>query len=216
MRAHRTTTCRLHKGIRPLRHGTSLAGVRSQRMQERKVIQLTLIDEQGGVLVARVAPFFRITGRTVWTSLADGGLVRFTERGWNFQGRLWVGMNFEGPSRLVMGISKDPTAISEVLQSVSIFRDVAVVNGIPFSVYEPASDMWRSALVQTRWHAFRIETALGQTPVTEGATASRVVFRSRVPSRGNPLQVPVRVGSNLVPSSLLCPDPNSRSPQARE
>jgi hypothetical protein len=154
------------------------------------VIKLTLIDEHGGVSVARVSPFFRITGRNVWTSLVDGGVVRFTEGGWNFQGQSWVGMNFEGPSRLVMGIPKEPTAISEVLQSVSIFRDMAIVNGIPFSVYDSASDMWRSALVQTWWHAFRIVTASGQASATEGAAASRVLFRLRVPSSDNPIRVP--------------------------
>ena len=122
------------------------------------MIQLTLVDERGRAWVARTAPFFRITGGNVWTSPGDGRIVRFTGQGWEFGGQLWDGMRFEGPSQLIMGLPKEPTAVSEVLKSVSIVRDVLAANGIPFAVYDPARDMWRAVIAETWWHAFRIES----------------------------------------------------------
>jgi hypothetical protein len=146
------------------------------------VIELTLIDDRGSVRVARTAPFFRITGGNVWTSPGDGRIVRFTPSGWEFEGQVWEGMRFEGPSRLIMGLHKEPTSLSEVLQSVSITREVLSANGIPFAAYDPDRDMWRSAVAQIWWHAFRLES-VGNHPSVADSTGHSHVGPSRDPTQ---------------------------------
>jgi hypothetical protein len=136
------------------------------------VIELTLIDDRGSVRVARTAPYFRITGGTVWTSPGDGRIVRFSSSGWEFERQVWDGMRFEGPSKLVMGLPKEPTSSSEVLQSVSITREVLTANGIPFAAYDADRDMWRSAIAEIWWHAFRIESVGNRKSVADSTRHS--------------------------------------------
>ena len=166
--------------------GTFLARER----QGECVIQLTLVDDGSRAWVARTAPFFRITGGNVWTSPGDGRIVRFTGQGWEFAGQVWDGMRFEGPSQLIMGLPKQPTAVSEVLKSVSIVRDVLSANGIPFAVYDPVRDMWRAVIAETWWHAFRIES------VRDGRSASEPT----VDPAGGPLK---GAGQDLRQGAIL-------------
>ena len=123
------------------------------------MIQLTLLNDDGEALVVGTAPYFRITGAAVWTFPGEGYIARLKQGGWESSGRVWTGMRFEGPCRLVMGLPREPSAVSEILQSVSIAMDVLSANGIPFAVYHSASDMWRAAIADKWWHAFRIENA---------------------------------------------------------
>jgi hypothetical protein len=146
------------------------------------VIELTLMDVRGSVRVARSAPFFRITGGTVWTSPGDGRIVRLTSGGWEFDGQFWEGMRFEGPSKLVMGLPREPTSLSEVLQSVSITREVLSANGIPFAAYDAQRDMWRSAIAEIWWHAFRIES-VGNRKSAADSTGRSHVGPDRDPSQ---------------------------------
>ncbi len=155
------------------------------------MIELTLIDDRGGVRVARTAPFFRITGGNVWTSPGDGRIVRFSPRGWEFEGQAWEGMRFEGPSKLVMGLPKEPTSLSEVLQSVSITREVLSANGIPFAAYDPERDMWRSAIAEIWWHAFRIESVSNRKSVAD-LTGHSEPDPGRDPSQGTTPHGPTR------------------------
>jgi len=141
------------------------------------VIQLTLMNENGAALVASAAPFFRITGAAVWTVPGDGYIARLTQGGWESGGKLWAGMRFEGACRLVMGFARAPSSVSEILQSVSVSLEVLSANGIPFAAYNSARDMWRSAMADKWWHAFRIES-LDHRPslsadVTEELSAGR-------------------------------------------
>jgi len=130
------------------------------RQSNGGVVQLTLVNRESETVVVAAAPFFRITGSTVWTVRGDGHIARLTDYGWESSGNTWAGMRFDGPCRLVMGLPRDPSAVSEVLQSVSIDRDVLSVDGVAFAAYTPEKDMWRAASATEKWwHAFRIESA---------------------------------------------------------
>jgi hypothetical protein len=72
---------------------------------------------------------------------------------------LWAGMRFEGKCRVVFGLPRDPAGVSDLLQSLSIHDCTLSANGIPFAVYEPRRDLWRGAIADAWWHAFRIESA---------------------------------------------------------
>ena len=128
------------------------------------MIRLTLIDREGSAHLAQSAPYFRITGATVWTLPGDPPIVRYTESdGWVAQDRVCAGMRFEGRCRLVMGFHREPSAVSEVLLSVAIVGGVLFANGVPFASYDPASEMWRAAMAEKWWHAFRIEAETALT-----------------------------------------------------
>ena len=122
------------------------------------VIQLTLIGEHGRAVPAECSAYFRITGGAVWTLPGDRPLVRFTGADWQYQGALWPGMRFEGACRVMFGVPCDPADVSDLHESISIVGCTLFADSVPFARYEPSRDMWRAALTDTWWHAFRIES----------------------------------------------------------
>lgn len=126
------------------------------------MIRLTVIDELGGATPVIAAPYFRITGGAVWIRASGGSdkpLVRYIAGRWRKDDTTCSGMRFEGRCRLVFGLSREPTGVSEELSAVSITGDTLSANGIPFATYDTARDMWRGVGVNTWWHAFRVESS---------------------------------------------------------
>jgi hypothetical protein len=120
-------------------------------------MRLTLIGEQPKV-IADSAPYFRLTGGVVWTTPEMGPLASFVDDSWIHQATRWQGMRFEGTCRLIFGLPRDPTGVSEDLQSLSIVGRVLSANGIPFAVYHPEMETWRGAASDIWWSALRIES----------------------------------------------------------
>ena len=104
--------------------------VKYPKRPAREAIQLSLTRSLSAAVVSFRAPFFRITGSTVWTVHGDRYIARLTDSGWEANGTTWTGMTFEGPCRLLMGVPCEPSSVSEVLDSVSIAHDVLSANGI--------------------------------------------------------------------------------------
>ena len=107
------------------------------------------------------APYFRITGGAVWIgpgALSDVPLVRFTRGRWQYASNEWAGLRFDGKCRLILGPAREPSAVSDVLQGLSISGVVLSGNGIPFAAYDEEREMWKGA-TNSWWHAFRIESA---------------------------------------------------------
>jgi hypothetical protein len=123
------------------------------------MIKLTVMGHEGGAAVVATSPYFRITGGTVWTRPGEEPLVRYTDGGWQHLGVRWAGMRFEGPSRLVLGLPREPAAVSDEVRAFSIYDCVLSASGIPFAMYVPQQEMWRGVAPETWWHAFRIESA---------------------------------------------------------
>jgi hypothetical protein len=69
------------------------------------------------------------------------------------------GMRFEGRCRLVFGLAREPTGVSEELSGVSIAADTLSATGIPFAIFDTAREMWRGVGLNTWWHAFRVQSA---------------------------------------------------------
>lgn len=122
-----------------------------------EAIQLTLTQEDGSAGVSFLAPFFRITGSTVWTVHGESYVARLTDSGCEVHGSVWTDMTFEGPCRLVMGVPCEPTSVSEILAAVSISHGVLSANGVALASYHPETEMWRALSSDKWWHAFRIE-----------------------------------------------------------
>jgi len=146
--------------------------IRFPRRPALEAIQLTLTGEIGNAGVSFLAPFFRITGSTVWTVHGEGYVARLTDCGWEAGGSTWTGMTFEGPCRLIMGVPREPTSVSEILNSVSISQSALSANGVAFASYHPVAQMWHAANSEKWWHAFRIETIHQHAHASDDAVCS--------------------------------------------
>ncbi|HTV51006.1 MAG TPA: hypothetical protein VME21_07455 [Steroidobacteraceae bacterium] len=126
------------------------------------MIRLTVIDELGSARPVNSAPYFRITGGAVWIGPSGGGekpLVRYVSGRWRKGDLTCSGMRFEGRCRLVFGLAREPTGVSEELSGVSIAGDTLSANGIPFAIYDTDREMWRGVGLNTWWHSFRVESS---------------------------------------------------------
>lgn len=117
-----------------------------------------MIRADAEAAVVDTSEYFRITGGVVWTRPGRVTLATYAEGRWRYQAVLWTGMRFEGPSRLVFGISSEPAGVSERLQSLAIDGEVLSVKGVPFALYDPVREMWHRVDGASWWHAFRIES----------------------------------------------------------
>ncbi len=159
------------------------------RRPAHQAIQLTLTRADDNAGVSFLAPFFRITGSTVWTVHGESYVARLTDCGWEAHGKLWTEMTFEGPCRLVMGVPREPTSVSEILAGLSISHGVLSANAVAFASYHRETDMWRAVSSEKWWHAFRIETVHEHAQLSDeaaySAPGSRSSARNRDPdSRG--------------------------------
>lgn len=126
------------------------------------MIKLIVIGEQGRAMPVASAPHFRITGGTIWIGPGAAGekpLLRYFSGRWEYSDVLWSGMRFEGKSRLIFGVPRDPAGVSNALEALSLYGRTLSANGIPFAVYDLSRDMWRGVTANTWWHAFRVEVA---------------------------------------------------------
>lgn len=123
------------------------------------MIRLTVMGNEGGAAVVANSPYFRIYGGAVWTRPGDEPLIRYVAGGWHYVGIRWAGMRFEGNSRLVLGFPREPERVSGELPDFSIHDCILSTAGIPVAVYVPLQEVWRSAVTEVCWPAFRIEAA---------------------------------------------------------
>lgn len=147
------------------------------------MIRLIAISDQGESAIVASAPYFRITGGAVWTGPGQPGetpLVRLVGGQWQYASGLWAGLRFEGQCRLVFGLPREPLAVSEVLQGLSICNGTLTANGIPFAEYNEEFEMWKGAIANSWWHAFRIESAGLRDP--SGTSAEEPAWLPSPPS----------------------------------
>jgi hypothetical protein len=123
------------------------------------MIRLTLVAPPASAILAATSAYFRVTGGVVWVRPGDGPIVAYERQGWRHKDVVWSGMRFEGPCRLIFGLPRDPTSMSEVLQSISISGTTLRANAIPFALYDEISQVWRGVTAGSWWPAFRIEVA---------------------------------------------------------
>jgi hypothetical protein len=143
------------------------------RRPAREAVQLTLTREDSATVATFLAPFFRVTGSTVWTVRGDRYIARLTDSGWEADGGTWTGMTFEGPCRLLMGVPCEPTSVSEILDSVSIAHDALSANGLALASYSPETEMWRAVTTERWWHAFRIESIHQHEQISDDSSITR-------------------------------------------
>jgi hypothetical protein len=158
------------------------------------MIRLTLIGERDVAAFVTAAPYFRIVDGMVWTGPSLEGevpLVRHVDGRWKHGNLLWAGMRFEGKIRLIFGVPRDPSGVSDELDGVSIVGTALSANGIPFAVYDQASEMWRGAGLSRWWHAFRIESAGFRQSTLKPMESGEGTAQSRSPGQAQGGSAPV-------------------------
>ena len=157
------------------------------------MIRLTLIGEQDTVAFVTSAPYFRITDGTIWTGPGLEGevpLVRHVAGSWKHDNLLWSGMRFEGKIRLIFGVPRDPSGVSDELDGVSVTGTTLSANGIPFAVYDQDLQMWRGAVQNRWWHAFRIESAGFRQSLDKPSESEEGIPPLRTPSQDQSKSAP--------------------------
>jgi hypothetical protein len=125
-----------------------------------QMLQLTVLDGQGGSELFTSSMYFRITGNAIWTRPGDQPTpIRYTQGGWMYGTKHIAGVRIEGKCRLVFGISSEPASVSEILQSVSFDDRTLYASGIPFAIYDVSRDSWRGVAGNLWWQAFRVDSA---------------------------------------------------------
>jgi hypothetical protein len=122
------------------------------------MIRLTLTGNSNPTPREMESPYFGISGGTVWTRLGSNPLLRYAGARWQYDGRAWSSMRFDGKCRLVFGLPRDPAGVSGLLTVVTICACTLSCNGIPCAVYEPSLEMWRAATSEMWWQSFRLES----------------------------------------------------------
>jgi hypothetical protein len=151
------------------------------------VISLVVVSDLGAASVVASAPYFRITGGSVWIgpdSTGEMPLARYFAGRWLHGDVLWSGVQFEGKCRLVFGLPRDPAGVSGRIDQLSLEGHTLSANGIPFAVYDHRREMWRGAGANRWWHAFRVESAElrgveDEPPVRAGLERQRAAPRVR-------------------------------------
>jgi hypothetical protein len=146
----------------------------SPGLENLTMIRLTLSGAAAASEVTLSATIFRVTGGIVWDQLGHLLIAHYSDGLWIHETRRFRHLAFDGPCRLAFGLSRDPAAITEPVESLLISGSVLRVNGVPVAQYVPNSDMWRGIFRQSWWMALQIVMA-DQFPKLEENPAVQVV-----------------------------------------
>lgn len=124
------------------------------------MIQVTLSGAVHAPDIALELPHVRIFGGAIWDRVELGVLAHYVAGRWVRRSLAYPCLLFQGDFRLLFGLIRDPSPISEPLQLLNICGPMMYLNEAPFAEYVPAMQMWRGT-VDSRlwWPTFHIVTA---------------------------------------------------------
>jgi hypothetical protein len=120
------------------------------------VIRLSFYNEQAEVAATFAATDFRISGGVIWNRLEEGLITNYVNGGWKHRGRYYPSLSFEGRCRLLFGIPRDPSPVSEPIGLFSITGTTLRANGIAFAQYIEEEDRWHCLSRAMSWGSMRI------------------------------------------------------------
>lgn len=120
------------------------------------MIRLTLSGAAAAPDVLLNATVFRLTGAVVWDQLGHVLIARHDEGMWLHDRNHYRHLAFDGPCRLAFGLSRHPSEVSGLFDSILISGSVIRADGIPVAQYIGGSDMWRELHRQRWWMAMQI------------------------------------------------------------
>jgi hypothetical protein len=103
---------------------------------------------------------FWVTGGALWNQVEHGLIASYcTGAWWKYRGRYYTTISILGESRLVFGITRDPSLISDPVQMLSITGTTFRANDIVFAEYDEHQDAWQGVVRPVSWRAMRVISA---------------------------------------------------------
>lgn len=120
------------------------------------MIRLAFFDQACRLIEELQAPDFRIAGGVIWQGEHRRVIAHYTQGRWRYRGQHFPRVCAKGRCRLLFGITRDPTAISEAIEHFTLDGPTLRANGVAFAQYDEETDMWQGMMRPTWWQAMRI------------------------------------------------------------
>jgi hypothetical protein len=133
----------------------------------RVVLRLTLYDRSGQPVKTLEAADFRIDGGVIWHP-EMGLIAHYSQGAWKHRGRHYSVICAEGRCRLFFGITREPSAISEVISAFAIKGSALSANGVAFAQYSVDQDVWHGVIRKIWWQALRIACEVSSPLLVSG------------------------------------------------
>jgi hypothetical protein len=102
---------------------------------------------------------FGITGGAIWDRLELGLIAHYVEGRWVFRGQGYATLSFTGNCRLLFGITRDPSFITEPIRNFSLTGATLRADDMPFAQYSERLDLWRGLVRPISWTAMTMISA---------------------------------------------------------
>lgn len=116
---------------------------------------------------------FWVTGGSLWDQVEHGLIASYSAGSWKRRGRYYTSISIRGGSRLVFGITRDPSLVSDPVELLSITGTTFRANDIAFAQYDEGQDAWQGVIRPISWTAMRVISAADAPDLVGG---SRAIF----------------------------------------
>lgn len=115
------------------------------------MIQVTLSGAVQAPDITLEVPHVRIFGGTVWDRLELGVIATYVDGRWTRRTAAYQWMLFEGDFRILFGLIRDPSPISDPLHVLTVCGPMMYLHDVPFAEYVPTMEMWRGTQDAPLW-----------------------------------------------------------------
>jgi hypothetical protein len=102
---------------------------------------------------------FGITGGAIWDRLELGLIAHYVEGRWLYRGQGYATLSFTGHCRLLFGITRDPSFISEPIRNFTLVGATLRANDVAFAQYTERLDLWRGLMRPISWTGMTMVSA---------------------------------------------------------
>jgi len=120
------------------------------------MIRLKLFNERGDLVHKLDSIDFRISAGVIWNPELRGPIAYSSGGSWTYVGNYYPKLCVEGRCRLLFGIPRAPSALSEPIGVFSITDSLLRANGVAFAQYVEESEMWQGLMRPIWWQVMRI------------------------------------------------------------
>src|SRR5262249_44673140 len=125
----------------------------------------------------------RASGATLWNPLDRGLIATYSAGSWKHRQRRYPILAVTGGARLLFGITRDPTIVSDPIEHFYFIGPTVSANGVAIGKYIEQQDMWQGVVRPMWWNAMRL---LSSETVSAAVDESQVVLLN--PWEPHPMQ----------------------------
>jgi hypothetical protein len=133
------------------------------------MIQVTLSGAVAAPDISLGVSHVRIFGGAVWDRAELGVIAKYADGCWARRSTNYQWLLFEGHFRLLFGLIRDPSPVSEPLRILTLCGPMMYLIDEPFAEYVPAMEMWRGVQGSRLWWPSLHLVTADFVPQTESA-----------------------------------------------